>query len=162
MFSFSLQKQQLLSHFHLLFSRLSFVKMTPFCRYRRKIFIFRGTFNFHTMLLVGTILVCIKSVYIDLTENLEFLFKSQIKVSVFSVSTTFSTLKTKGLFGRAPPLPASAPKLLCCTILHCSITKHSSGSAWLCLGDRRSRWSWVVGAYSGSNTIVYSARGGAG
>jgi hypothetical protein len=72
----SLQSQK--QHFWLptqfLLVKLSFVKMTPRCRYQRKIFIFRGIFGFHmNLLLNGTPSFIIYS-YIDRTEQKRFLF----------------------------------------------------------------------------------------
>ena len=95
MVSLLLQKKHLLSPFHFLLIKLSLVKRTPFCRYHNKIFIFKGSHNFHTMFLSVILFSCIKSVYKDLAVKLWILVSPHTKESLASVKVTFSTLDTK-------------------------------------------------------------------
>jgi hypothetical protein len=93
----SLQSQK--QHFWLLTQfllvKLSFVKMTPRCRYQRKIFIFRGIFSFHmNLLLNGTPWFIIYS-YIGWTENYPCQCKSQVKISLPCESRWLVILATR-------------------------------------------------------------------
>ena len=54
-----------LSPFHFLLAKLSFVRITPFLRYHKKILIFSGTLNFQEMFLSEEKLFNIISLYID-------------------------------------------------------------------------------------------------
>jgi hypothetical protein len=93
----SLQSQK--QHFWLptqfLLFKLSFVKMTPRCRYQRKIFIFRGIFSSHMILLSNDTPWFIIYSYIDQTENCPCRYKSQVKISLPYKSWWLATLATR-------------------------------------------------------------------
>jgi hypothetical protein len=59
MVSSLLQKQYFVLPFQFILTNLSLIRMTPFCKYQRKIFIFRGIFNFQINLCEKGILLFI-------------------------------------------------------------------------------------------------------
>jgi len=60
----------------------------------KKFFIFRGTFSFHAIFVMGKLPVCIKFLYIDFTVNSEFLVRVHLKESLALDRTIFNTFET--------------------------------------------------------------------
>ena len=83
--SSKLQKQHFILPFHCRRARLSLVRTIPFCKYQMKTLIFKGSFNFQTILLYGTAKGATKALYIDRTidrtVNWLFCFGIHKKVS---------------------------------------------------------------------------------
>jgi hypothetical protein len=79
--------------FHCLLAKLSLVRITPFLRYQRNIFIFKGILAFQVQQLKCIPFLITRSLYMFFTEK--FLLAVQIKESWCSLSWIVRILPTR-------------------------------------------------------------------
>ena len=108
-FSSNPQKLHLVSHFHLLLIKLSFVKITPFFKYQRKTLIFKGNFAFQNTLFSEILSLFINSLYSDRVEKTPFFFICQMKLSLSLFRLTRRTKETS--FSHSFSLSPTNPRL---------------------------------------------------
>lgn len=94
MFSLELQKQHLVLPFHFLFAILSFVNITPFCMYHKKIYIFSGILSFQIKDFLGIISWYIIALYIEFTEKVPSPFNLHLNESLCSERLKEQTFAT--------------------------------------------------------------------
>lgn len=106
MFSSKPHGLHLESPFHLLFNKLSFVKITPLFRYQRKILIFKGNLAFQNSSFPAVFSLFIISLYNDCVEKTLFFPICQMNLSLSLLRLTGSTNDTKlsHSFSLCPPL----------------------------------------------------------
>lgn len=75
-------------------AKLSFVKITPFFKYHKKILIFSGILSFQIMSFLGTTSLYMIALYIELTEKRPFFCISHKKVPFCSVNFIDITFET--------------------------------------------------------------------
>jgi hypothetical protein len=90
-----LQKQHLRLPYQFLFVRLSFVRVTPFQRYHKKILIFNGTLILQSLHLEGTTPHYIIEEYKERTKNIPLFCKFQTNTSLSLVRLIETTLDTR-------------------------------------------------------------------
>jgi hypothetical protein len=95
MVSVALQKQHFRLPCQFLFARLSFVSVTPFQRYHKKIFTFNGALIFHSLHLVGATPHRNMEVYNDRAEKMPLFCRFQTNTSLSLERLVDATLDTR-------------------------------------------------------------------
>ena len=106
-FSSNPQKVHLVSPFHLLLIKLSFVKIPPFFKYQRKALIFKGNFAFQNTSLKSSLFI--NFLYNDCVEKTPFFFICQMKLTLSLFRLTGRTKETS--FSHSFSLSPTNPRL---------------------------------------------------
>jgi hypothetical protein len=106
MFSSKPHRLHLESPFHLLFNKLSFVRITPLFKYQRKILIFRGNFAFQNSPFLEVFSLFIISLYNDCVEKtLFFICQMKLSLSLFRLTCSTKDTNLSHSFSLSPTIP---------------------------------------------------------